>query len=172
MNEKGTEPMVPIPQKKYLPPKSTSEYLQHNSSCWWLCRQNRTTTPVANSGIAFKQKLVASINMHLTSNDTQSHHSNNRLNAVQDSESCKLLEYYHLLKTKHKEIWSNACSKEFVQSCQGQAQDDTPSTNTIVSISPHELPLERNLPIFKYVRILNHRRKTHTVLDLQWEETS
>ena len=71
------------------------------------------------------------------STSPQWHH---RLNAVLDTESRKLLEYHHLLKTKYKEIWSDACSKEFAWLCQGRAQDDTPFTNTIFFLALHGLP--------------------------------
>ena len=86
-------------------------------------------------------KLAASINMTIEQNNNQATpHSHHRLNTVLDTDSRKLLEYRHLLKSKHKEIWSNECSKEFARLCQGQAQDDTPFTNTIFFISPHDLP--------------------------------
>ena len=96
--------------------------------------------PVTNCRIELKKQLAASINMTIESDNHKAHPSKHKLNAVLDEESGKLLEYCHLLKTKHKEIWSNACSEEFARLCQGRAQDDTPFTNTIFFIAPHELP--------------------------------
>ena len=119
---------------------NTSEYLKHNSTQWWLRRQNKAAALATNCSIELKKSIAKSINMTIDSNETTSRHSQHCLNAVLDTESRKLLEYCHLLKTKHKEIWSSACSKEFAQLCQGRAQDDTPFTNTIFFIAPHELP--------------------------------
>ena len=136
----ATVPRVPGERIKYIPPKSTAEYLHHNSTRRRLRWQNRATMPVTNCGLELKKQLAASINMTIESDDHKTHPSKHRLNAVLDEESGKLLEYHHLLKTKHKEIWSNACSKEFAHLCQGQAQDDTPFTNTNFFIAPHELP--------------------------------
>ena len=120
--------------------KLTSEYLKHNSTWRRLRRQNRVAVSATNCGLELLRQLAASINMTIEANEHKSHHSNHRLNVVLDTESGKLLEYRHLLKTKHKEIWSNVCSKKFAGLCQGWAQNDTPFTNTIFFIAPHELP--------------------------------
>ena len=122
------------------PPVKTSTYLQHNSTRWRLRRKNKSPLSTLNMNSDLKKTIAENINMTIEPATGTSPHKHNRLNAVLDSESGKLLEYHHLLKTKHKEIWSNACSKEFARLCQGRAQHNTPFTNTFFFLAPHEFP--------------------------------
>ena len=142
----GPKSKIQTTKRPYLPPANTSEYLKHNSLWQQLQWQNRAAISATICGLALKRQLVASINMIIEINNHNSHHSTHRLNAGLDTESRKVLEYCHLLKTKHKEIWSNACSKEFAH--QGQAQDYTPFTNTIFFIAPHEPPTAGKKPTY------------------------
>ena len=77
------------------------------------------------------------------------------INAVLDEETGKFLEYRHLLKTKHREVWENGFSKELARLSNGRSKDDTPGTNTIIWIHPSELPTNKKPT---YTRICTNYR--------------
>ena len=172
----ATRPRVPM----YQPPKTTQDFLLHNNARKSLRRKTipkkqpskqiprrstRTRTPnpkfqatnlvTSSYSPQLPSKLQHLINKELDRPSFPNPHSPELANAVLDPTTGKLLEYRDLLKTKDKDKWYDACSKEFARLCQGRSKDNTASTNTIFFKHPDELPNNKKAT---YLRICANYR--------------